>query len=105
MLLNKEQFRGDIMNNQKITQLFGEINFVGGSATYTATSSWQQISDHWKIKMYQTRPDSHDSVEMSSVTLLAEELWAPLEDVFVEMEQWDVLSDEALLDFEVGLDQ
>jgi hypothetical protein len=85
-------------------QLFGEINSTGSSVTYTATSNWQQISTQWNIKMYQTQPSGHDAVEMPSVTLLAEELWPPLDDVFIEMEQWDVLSDEALLDFEASLD-
>ncbi|MCP4416718.1 MAG: hypothetical protein GY805_08850 [Chloroflexi bacterium] len=92
------------MDNQTIIQPFGEINSIGNSATYTATSGWPQISDLWKIKMYQTHPSDHKSIEMSSVTLLAEELWPPIENVFVEMEEWDALSDEALLDFEASLD-
>jgi hypothetical protein len=92
------------MEYQVTVHPFGEIKSAEGTATSTTISNWQQLSEFWKIKMYQTRPGSHESVEMSSITLLAEELWPPLRDVYAEFEEWDTLSDEAFLDFEASLD-
>lgn len=92
------------MKPQEFVGPFGSISVHKHSATYTATSDWQLLSEHWKIRMYRTLPGSQESVELSSSILLATDLFQPLNDLYDELEGWERLSDEALLDFEASVE-